>query len=260
MGLIGWLVVFAGRSRQKAPEDTPEARRMRASKLAHERGGIPKAASALISAPAAPRDSRTLATLRSKHSTEDPAAIVANKSRAEQRAGITVVGGQEQQPNMTSELLDAQGQISEMENLFEEATVKAVIRKANPQSAAGPSELRYSHLQAALCDELVNGLAVFATLVISSRVLPQVFWTLHTSANLSALGQKARPEACGNVLWRVIGNVFCRRYGRKLADYVQPWGQYGVVDSGGVEIMALTATLGFEKRVAPFSHTTEQTL
>ena len=62
-GLLGWLVVFAGRSRQKAREDTPEARRIRASKLAHQRGGTTKAASALISPPAAPRDSRTLATL-----------------------------------------------------------------------------------------------------------------------------------------------------------------------------------------------------
>ena len=66
---------------------------------------------------------------------------------------------------MTSEPLDTQGQIPEMENLFEEATVKAVIKKANPQSAAGPSGLRYSHLQAALCDELVEDLAAFATLV-----------------------------------------------------------------------------------------------
>jgi hypothetical protein len=33
-----------------------------------------------------------------------------------------------------------------MENLFEEATVKAFIKKANPQSVAGPSGLRYSHL------------------------------------------------------------------------------------------------------------------
>ena len=147
---------------------------------------------------------------------------------------------------MTSELLDAQGQIPEMENLFEEAMVKAVIKKANPQSAAGPFGLRYSHLQAALCDELVEDLAAFATLVFSSRVLPQVFWTLHTSANLSALGQKAKSVACGDVLRRVIVDVFCRRYGRKLADYFQPWGQYGVAVSRGVEIMALTATLGFE--------------
>ena len=190
--------------------------------LAHERGGITKAASALISPPAPPPDSRTLATLRSKHPTEDPAAIATGKARVEQRAGITAVGEREQRPNVTSELLDAQGQIPGMENLQEEATVKTVIKKANPQSAAGPSGLRYSHLQAALCDELVKGLAAFATLVFSSRVFPQVFWTLHTSANLSALGQKARPVACGDVLLGVIGAGFCRRYGRKLANYFQP--------------------------------------
>ena len=135
----------------------------------------------------------------------------------------------------------------EMEILLEEATVKAVIKKANPQSAAGPSGLRYSHLQAALCDKLIEDLAAFATLVFSSHVLPQVFWTLHTSANLSALGQKARPVACCDVLRGVVGAVFCRRYGRKLADYFQPWGQYGVAVSGGVEIVALAATLGFKE-------------
>ena len=230
-------MVFTGRSRQKAREGTPKARQIRASKLAHEKGGITKVASALIWPPAAPRDSRTLTTLRSKHPTE--AAIATDKAQAERRA--------EQQPNTTSKLLDAQGQIPEMENLFEEATVKAVIKKANPQSAAGPFGLRYSHLQAALCDELVEDLAAFATLVFSSRVLPQVFWTLHTSAYLSALGQKARPVTCGDVLRRVIGAVFCHRYGRKLADYFQPWGHYGVAVSGGVEIMALTATLGLEE-------------
>ena len=153
---------------------------------------------------------------------------------------------------MTSEPLVAQGQIPKMENLFEEATVKAVIKKANPQSAAGPSGLRYSHLQAALCDELVEDLAAFATLVFSSRVLPQVFWTV--SANLSTLGQKARPVACGDVLRRIIGAVFCRRYGSKLADYFQPWGQYGVAVSGGAEIMALTETLGFEESCTILSY------
>ena len=218
-------MVFAGRSRQKTREDTPEARRIRASKLAHKRGGITKAASALISPPAAPRDSRTLATPRGKYPTEDLAAIATGKAQAERRAGITAVGEQEQQPNVTSELSDAQGQISEMENLFEEAMVKAVIKKANPQSAAGPSGLRYSHLQAALCDELVENLAAFVTLVFSSRVLPRVFSTLRTSANLSPLEKKARPVACNDVLRRVNGAVFCRRYGRKLADYFQPWGQ-----------------------------------
>ena len=112
---------------------------------------------------------------------------------------------------------------------------------------ACPSGLRCSHLQAVLCDQLVEDLAASATFVFSSRVLPRVFWTLHTSANLSALDQTARPVACGDVLQRVIGAVFWRRCDRKLADYFQPWSQYGVAVSGGVEIMALTAALGFEK-------------
>ena len=106
-GFIDWLVMFAGRSRQKAWEDTPEARRTRASKLTHERRSIIRAASALISPPAAPRDIKTPATLRSKHPTENPAAIATGKAQAKQLAGITAVGEQEQQPNVTYELLDA---------------------------------------------------------------------------------------------------------------------------------------------------------
>ena len=192
--------MFEGRRRHKVREHTPEARRIRASKLAHERGRITKAASALISPPVAPRDSRTLAKLRSKHPTEDPAAIEADKTQAEQRTGITAVREQEQQPNVKSELLDGQDQIPGMENLFGETTVKAVVRKVNQQSVAGPSGLLYSLLQAALCDELAEYLAAFATLVFSNRVLPQVFWTLQTSSNLSTLRQNARPVACGDVL------------------------------------------------------------
>ena len=61
------------------------------------------------------------------------------------------------------------------------------------------------------------------------------------------MGQKARPVACGDVLRRVIGAVFCRRYGKNLAEYFRPWGQYGVAVSGGVETRALIATLGFEE-------------
>ena len=69
----------------------------------------------------------------------------------------------------------------------------------------------------------------------------------HTHTHTHTLGQKARPVACGDVLRNVIGAVFCRRYGRKLADYFKPWGQYGVAVSGGVEVMAFIAILGFEE-------------
>ena len=55
--------------------------------------------------------------------------------------------------------------------------------------------------------------------MFSSRVLPQVFWTLHTSANLSALGKKARPLACGDVAenyWRCFLPPIRQEAGRLL--------------------------------------------
>ena len=117
----------------------------------------------------------------------------------------------EQPPNVTTEPLNAQGQISEIENLFEEAMVKAAIKKANPQGVAGASRLHCSHLQAALCDEPIEDLAAFATRIFSGLALPQALWTLYKSANLSTLGQKTRPAAYDDVLRRVIGAVFCHR-------------------------------------------------
>ena len=60
--------------------------------------------------------------------------------------------------------------------------------------------------------------------------------------------------ACGDVLRRVIGAVFCRRYDMKRTYHFQPWGQYGVAVSGGVDIMALTSTLGFEEGCTDLSY------
>ena len=130
-----------------------------------------------------------LRTLRNKHPTENPPVTATSKTWVEQRAEITALGEQEQQVNMTAGSLIAQGQIPEMENLF------------------------------ALCYELVEDLAALAALVFSNHDLPQVFWTLHTSANISAFGQKARPVACSDTLRRVIGAILYHLYSRKLADY-----------------------------------------
>ena len=82
----------------------------------------------------------------------------------EQRARTIAAVEQKHQLNVTIELLDVPGYIPEIEKLFGEATVKAVMKKSNPQNAAGSSGLRYSHL--------VEDLAAFATLVFSNRVLP----------------------------------------------------------------------------------------
>ena len=76
-----------------------------------------------------PQDYKTLATLRSKHFTENPAAITTDKARSKQRAGITAVGKQEQQSDVTTERLDIQGQLPEIENLFGKATENAPINQ-----------------------------------------------------------------------------------------------------------------------------------
>ena len=107
----------------------------------------------------------------------------------------------------------------------------------------------HTHTQA-----LVEDRAAFAAMMFSSLVLAQVFSTLHTSADRPALGQNARSLACGNIFRRVIGSVVCRRYGKKLADYFQPWCQYSVTISGEVATIALTATLGFEEGCAILSY------
>ena len=107
-GLIDWLVMFAGSSRRKAREDTLEARRTQASKLAHERGGITKVASALISPPAAPQKKVT-----GKATQQAPHRGPRSDCNRQGAGGITCrnysSGEQEQQPNVASELLDAQG-------------------------------------------------------------------------------------------------------------------------------------------------------
>ena len=139
------------------------------------------------------------------------------------RAGITAVGEQEQQPNVTTKPLDVQGQIPEVDSLFDEATAKAVIKKANPRRAAGPSGLCYSHLQAALCDELVDDFAALSQ-CLSFSVVFRSRYSEHCTRALAYLrwGQQARSVARGYVLRRVTDTVFFRRYGKKLADYFQP--------------------------------------
>ena len=129
---------------------------------------------------------------------------------------------------MTTEALDAQGHISMMKNIFKEATVKAAIKNANQQGTAGSSGLRYCYRQAKLCDELEDDPAAVVTFVFSSRSFPKIFRTLLTSAKHSSLGQKTRLVASGDLLWSVIGDVFCLQYGRKLAVYFHTAEQFQV--------------------------------
>ena len=97
-----------------------------------------------------------------------------------------------------------QGYIRQVEEPFSAEDIRASIKKVSPQSAPGPSGLRFSHLQEALDDDLVEELSNFAKLVFSSSTLPDLFWALHTAANLSALGGAETGAELGQ------SRVFCR--------------------------------------------------
>ena len=232
-GLLSWLIMFSRRPGCQAREDSVGARQARATRLAHERGGITKAAMTLVSPPPSPRNEETLSILRNKHPHEDIQEIL---KAGEQMSQLASRPAQPDDPR-----------ISEVERPFDPEDIRATIVHASPQSSPGPSGLRYSHLQAANSVSLVEDIGAFAQAVFSSDALPDLSWFLHASARLSGIGEKVRPVACGDVFRRIIGGTFCRQYSSALEDFFQPLGQYGVSVRGGVELVAEQAAIGHQR-------------
>ena len=232
--MLSWLVSFAKQTMPSPSADDPATRRTRAGQLAHCRGGVSKAASLLTAQPAPPRNGKTLEILRSKHPFEFRDEV--NSGRLEAEA-------------ILSDGARSSSGIREVEDPFSTESVSATIRRANPQSAPGPSGLRYCHLQQAMSIDLVEALSDFSRVVFQGD-LPNTFWRLHTSANLSAIGEKARPVACGDVLRRLIGGTVCRQYGQAISEKFEPVGQYGVATPGGTEIMTTRANLAYQQGYA----------
>ncbi|CAN0053236.1 unnamed protein product, partial [Ectocarpus fasciculatus] len=199
-------------------------RQRRATRLAHERGGVTKAASALISPAPSPRNNVTLEHLRNLHPDEDPEDIAtawdSSIKAAEDGEGRHTIDS-----------------IAEAEEPFELKFIKQSVNKANPQSAPGPDGLRFSYLQASgMSDDFSETLADFSYKVFYyGDELPDLFWDLHTSASLSALGEKKRPIAVGGVLRRIISGSFCRQYKQGIADIFEASNQFGGGVPGGVE-------------------------
>ena len=97
-----------------------------------------------------------------------------------------------------------------------------------------------------MCDELVEDLVAFEVFVFSSRVSLHIFRTLHTSASLSALRQRRgqwRAVTSYGELWRHFLPPIRHETGRLLPAL----GAVRVAVSGGLEYIALAATLGFEE-------------
>ncbi|CAN0375941.1 unnamed protein product, partial [Laminaria digitata] len=230
--MLAWLASYSKQATQSPSHDDAAAKRARAEHLAHQRGGLSKAASLLLSPPMRARNAETLQLLRSKHPQESWQDILHAREEATARL--------KQPPQGIS-------RIQEVEDPFSTEAVSGTIRRGNPQSSPGPSGLRFSHLQEAMTPDLAEAISQLSRVIFDGSHLPDSFWQLHTSANLSAIGEKARPVACGDVIRRIIGGTFCRQYTPQIASHFEPLGQYGVSVPGGSELLAVRATLAHQQ-------------
>jgi hypothetical protein len=138
--------------------------------------------------------------------------------------------------------------LPDADDLFSPDRLKSAITNADASSGPGPDGLRYSHLQAAVKGggRALPQLGRLARLVVDCPdLLPPLFWKLHASARLLALGDaaKARPVAIGGTFRRLLGRIFARQHAEHFAEIFAKVGQYGVGAKAGAEVVALAARL-----------------
>lgn len=102
--------------------------------------------------------------------------------------------------------------IPKVEGPFGPEDICMTITRACPQGGPGLSVLRYRHLYAAISAPVADDIASFARTAPSGGALRDLLWSLYASETLIALGDKARPVACVNVLRRIIGATFFGQY------------------------------------------------
>ena len=124
---------------------------------------------------------------------------------------------------------------------------------SNVDSAPGPSGLSVAHLQqmiiyaGAAAASLLSNLAKLGTAAYSNvDIAPPEFWYLHSAANLTALGEKARPIACGDTLRRQFGRLYCRSHKVQFSALLESANQFGVAVPGGAERLATLAQLIYD--------------
>lgn len=165
-------------------------------------GGIGISALALTSSGAICRRGATLDVLQNKHPREYPEGIVQGKEEAVMCAQeIFQVGTRGIHLN---------------DEPSSRRAISTTIMKEDSLSSPGSSGLRCSHLQAALCTNLISDISSVAMMILSSEDLPGILWALHTGTNLSALRATAGPVACGDVVRRGLAGTFCVWHRKQL--------------------------------------------
>lgn len=210
---------------------------------ARQPGGIARASRDTASGFAAPspQSQAALDALRKKHPAGPAPAHLA----------ATVAAGKAE----AAAKLAAQGTTDHAQNIrrtFDWRDLQQTAMNSYSAAAPGLSGLRLLHLQqmtksggcSDVCNSIFKHLAWLAqTCFTDPDSLPDEFWALHSAARLSAVGDKARPIACGDTIRRLFGKHFCRHNQERFAAYFEAGGQFGVAAKSGAEKMGLTAQL-----------------
>ena len=246
--LIEGLQAYARKVAQRAHQtEVMASLQERASRMARSTGGLSKAARVLRDGPNAlsPRDQTTLESLRGKH----PAGDEPLEFFAAQEAALQVV----EAARAAARAGDVASATTTERHAFTADMVREGIMTSDAGAAAGLSGLGILHLQqmlryaGGLKVELLEGLAWLGTAAYAEHdALPPAFWFFHTAARLSALGDQARPVACGDTLRRLFGRLFCRKHALRFSTLLTADGQLGVACPGGVERLATMARLVYE--------------
>jgi hypothetical protein len=207
---------------------------------ARQPGGIARASRDTASGFAAPspQSADALAALRLKHPA-GPAGLAATVDAAKAEA---------------AQRLAAQDtdHAQNIRRTFDWRALRQSVINAYSAVAPGLSGLRILHLQqitkfggcSDVCNSIFKHLAWLAqTCFTDPDCLPDEFWALFSAARLSAVGDKARPIACGDTIRRIFGKQFCRYHQERFADYFEAGGQFGVAAKSGAEKMGLMAQL-----------------
>ena len=241
---------------------TPQTKAAQRPRVARQPGGMRRVARAAYAGPntSSPRTAATLAALQLKHPAGDPAAqlqaveeaghvtsqghLTAAAAAVAAAAAAAAEEPQQEAPVAAAAAANSIGAIFTVQKL------RATIAAANASTAAGPSGLSNSHLQQILYygkeakAQLLEDLTWLSnTMYSSAEELSDVFWQLHGAAKLGAVGDKARPIACGGTLRRLFARMYCRANAKRIAALLEPLGQFGVAVSGGVEKVALLGQL-----------------
>jgi hypothetical protein len=234
------------RRRQLDREETDAAVHALVMRYMDMPGGLKKAAQVLQPGTLATPDDASFATMQAKH----PPAV-AGEQPDELRAAVPALIQSAAPMPPELELLRGED--------FADTDVARCVQRANFFSGAGPSGLRYSHLQDALRTawgraSLPTVLAEMASLAVhEADRLPDLFWELHTAARLTPVVEqqpdgtpKQRPITCGEVMQRLVGSLYVSDRREFLAEMFEAHGQGGVAVQAGAEKGALAGKLAYQ--------------